>query len=161
MNFFKDQKILIFITIIGSILAIISIVYLGKTAQPVVLSEVICQPSDLGARYQLVQAQSNFAYPTITEQPLDTYSVTLIDHQLSNTILYCQINRFNDSVSASRAFQEVCKIQTADVIDIGEQACHFKGNAPSNLAFQRNEYLVLMSGDISHFPGKKIDERLR
>lgn len=47
------------------------------------------------------------------------------------------------------------------VIQIGNAACHFAGSVPRNLAFRRNTYLVLMSGDVTWFPATQVDKRLR
>jgi hypothetical protein len=76
-------------------------------------------------------------------------------------MLDCQIYRFEDEIVAKRAFEDVCLNQAEPELKVGDETCAFAGYAPHNLAFRRNKYLVLMSGDVGFFPAKAVDERLR
>jgi hypothetical protein len=147
--------------VIGLPLLTLGLIYLLRTARLPNLAEAICQPSDLGERYHPLNGPSPVIHPELRETVVESYTVKLIDHQLSYTMLDCQIYRFEDELVAKRAFEEVCLNQADPELKVGDETCAFAGYAPHNLAFRRNKYLVLMSGDVGFFPAKAVDERLR
>ena len=153
-------KILVVLAI-GLPLLTLGPIYLLRTARLPNLSKAICQPSDLGERYHLFNGPSTVIHPQLREPVVESYTVTLIDHQLTYTMLDCQIYRFEDEIVARRAFEDVCTNQAESNLRVGDEACAFAGDAPRNLTFRRNDYLVLMSGDVSFFPAEAVDERLR
>lgn len=129
------------------------------------LAQTICQPSDLGERYHPTDGPANLTTPYLKETVVETYTVTLIDQQLTYTTLNCGIIRYADENAAQQVFGEICanQIRTSDM-QIGDEACAYAGHAPHNLAFRRKAYLVLMSGDIGGvgtFPARAVDARLR
>lgn len=133
--------------------------YLSPSPPTPHLADAICQPSDLGDRYHHTQP------PTLTDFRLghtivETYTVSLIDNQLSNTILDCHIIRYPNEAEAHQVFESLCTNKQSTPV-AGDEACTFVSNAPTNLAFRRNEFLVLMSGDVAILPAPEVDARLR
>jgi hypothetical protein len=127
------------------------------------LSKAICQTQDLGEFYHPSGRPALLTEPylELTESVVAVHTVELVDLQLTYTILECSIIRYADEATAQRAFERVCAGQPEqDSAEIGETACQFAGLAPRNLVFRRNVYLVLMSGDVTDFPAKEVDERL-
>ncbi|MEI2608631.1 MAG: hypothetical protein V9G20_08375 [Candidatus Promineifilaceae bacterium] len=49
--------------------------------------------------------------------------------------------------------------QSQTPVEVGAAACQFTGPAPRNLAFQRDAYVVIMSGDVTYFPAQELDKR--
>ncbi|MCA9362686.1 hypothetical protein KC906_04880 [Candidatus Kaiserbacteria bacterium] len=147
--------------ILGVLIVLLGLVYLLRIDRLPNLSEAICQPSDLGERYHRFNESSTVTQPYVTETVVESYMVTLIDHQLTNTMLDCQIYRFQDAVAANRAFEDLCVNQVEANLKVGDERCAFAGNTPHNLAFRRNAYLVLMSTDMDSFPAEAVDKRLR
>ena len=126
------------------------------------LQTAICQPNDLGERFHS-DTRLTTTFPHLGETAVESYTVTLIDQQLTYMVLDCTIIRYADELVAHRAFASVC-IDKQDNLDMGDEACTYTANAPTNLAFRRNEFLVLMSGDIgavTAFPAPAVDARLQ
>ena len=150
--------------VIGLLLLSVWLIYTITVNRAPNLSQVICQSSDLGERYHPFDKPSTVTNPYLGETVVESYTVNLVDLQLTYTQLDCSIIHYADETVAHRAFEKVCVSQTeqtASTVKIGDEACAFAGNAPRNLAFRRDEYLVLMSGDIRVFPATVVDERLR
>jgi hypothetical protein len=133
-------------------------------SDPPDLSKAICQPEDLGERYVRSSRPPVLAksYLDLGKTVIESYTVELVDLQLTYTVLECSIIRYTDEISARRAFEKVCGDRSElSPPPAGEEACDFRGSAPRNLVFRRDTYLVLMSGDVFVFPAKAVDERLR
>lgn len=157
----RATKYLIFTAVILLLLCS-GVVYILSVSQPPNLAEVICQPSDLGERYQLSESQSDVPLFSLEEAVEEAYTVTLIDHQLSNTVLECSIIRYVDKEAAHRAFEKICTPGTEN-LNVGEETCTLATNAPANLAFRRDAFLILMQGDVGDMtsPATAVDARLR
>lgn len=126
------------------------------------LAQAVCQPGDLGERYQSSGKPPVVTNPYLEEIVVASASVQLIDSQLSNTSLDCMIIQYPDEATAHRAFEKACASSVEPAPPgAGDEACTFTGSAPRNLAFRRGPYLVLMSGDITGFPGAEVDQRLQ
>jgi hypothetical protein len=154
------RKILV-VSVISLLLLAVGLVYVLWAHRLPDLSEAICQPSDLGELYHFSNWPSAGVYPELGEIALEAYSVDMVDLQLTYTVLNCKIYRFADEIVAHRAFENVCVNRIDSSVKVGEEVCAFVGHAPRNLAFRRDEYLVLMSGDINVFPAEAMDKRLR
>lgn len=147
------------------LLLAVGVIYLLTTDRAPDLAEAICQPSDLGEYHHVSDRPPGLTNPHLGETVVASYTVTLVDLQVSYTMLDCSIIRYVDETAAHRAFDRVCENQTEQTkLEVGNEACVFEGNAPTNLAFRRNEFLVLMSGDlgdIGSFPASAVDVRLK
>lgn len=134
-----------------------------QSTEPI-LSTAICQPGDLGDLYYISGQPPHLTKPYLVweEMVVESYTVELIDIQLTYTVLECAIVRYMDEAAAQHALEKICLNQVEPALpEVGNAACHFVGLAPRNLAFRRDAYLVLMSGDVTRFPSAQVDERLR
>ena len=146
---------------IGLALLTIGLILIFRADRMPDLSNAICQPGDLGRRYQRLDELSPVMPAQLQETIVESDTVSLIDAQMTYTMLTCQIYRFENETVARRAFEAVCVNQTEATLQVGDEACTLAGNAPQNLAFRRNNYLVLMRGDVTVLPAEAVDTRLR
>ena len=127
------------------------------------LATMNCQAQDLGERYHPSGRPAQLTRPHLTlgETVVASHTVELVDLQLSYTVLECTIVRYENAAAAQVAFAQVCTDQSEPAtIEVGAAACQFTGPAPRNLAFQRDAYLIIMSGDVTYLPAQEVDERL-
>lgn len=157
----RSRKFLI-ITAVIIILLSAGLFVLLSVLQPPTLAEANCQPGDLGKRYMLLNSGPDVPVLPLPDEVVESYAVSLIDHQLSYTVLECSILRYPDEDTAHQALETVCT-ERQENPDMGDEACSFATNAPANLAFRRDAFLVLMSGDITDVtgPATAVDARLR
>lgn len=151
------------LAIITGVVALVLWVVSLQSTEPI-LSSAICQPGDLGELYHASGRPPHLTKPYLAlEEPVVvSYTVELLDIQLTNTVLECAIVRYTDKTAAQHALEKICLNQAEPARpEVGNAACHFVGPAPRNLAFRRDAYLVLMNGDITRFPAAQVDERLR
>ena len=126
------------------------------------LSQAICQPGDLGARYHPSSKPPAITNPYLGETVVASKTIQLIDLQLTYTMLDCILVQYADEAAAHRAFARVCQRGSERALPmVGDEACSFTDLAPRNLAFRRNIYLVVMKGDITDFPDTDVDRRLQ
>lgn len=153
-----SRKVLVAL-IFSSFLLFVGLVYVSSLNQPPDLRQAVCQPADLGTRYINIHAPS-LSNLELGNTIVETSTMGLLDGSLTNTVLYCYIIRYTNSSEAQQAFERLCVDKRE--IQVGDESCTFAGNAPQNLAFRRDEFLVLLSGDIGSLtrPASKVDARL-
>jgi hypothetical protein len=159
----NSRKILVALAS-GLLLISVGLIYIFTVQRPPDLSQAICQPGDLGERYHPFDRLPTVTNPYLGETVVASYTIELVDLQLTYTMLGCSIIRYADETVAHRAFEKVCANRTEQTdlnLEVGDEACAFAGSAPRNLAFRRHEFLVLMRGDVRGFPATAVDKRLR
>ncbi len=126
------------------------------------LATLNCQAQDLGDLYHPSGRPAQLTRPFLVlgETVVASHTVELVDMQLTYTVLECTIVRYENAAAAQRAFAQVCTEQSEPApVEVGAAACQFTGPAPRNLAFQRDAYVVIMSGDVTYFPAQELDKR--
>ena len=149
------------VTAVTILLLGLGIFYLWSSSQSPALETAICQPKDLGERYHFAGQSDIFSAP-LQETIVESYTVSLLDNQLSNTVLQCGIIQYPDAKAARQAFATICT-DSKESLHIGDEACIFASSAPENLAFRRDIFLVLIRGDIGDVtgPATAVDARLQ
>ena len=121
----------------------------------IALSEMACQPEDVGADPPFIAFRTSTAVPNDTflaDKIENYYSVNLIENALTYTSAFCDLFEMVDEESASEILNHICtEMEAAEPPPVGEEACGRQSTGFRLVNFRQGRVVVSILADSGGF----------